>query len=329
MPGKKRMRRIGSLKAELLTKSREAALGAIRIFNDPHVTFKSESFIVLMTIAWTYLLHAYYRDKSIEYRYYKQRRERRVFDRTKNGAYKYWELERCLNDDACPVDENTRLNLRFLIGLRHEIEHQMTLNLDNYLSGRYQACALNYNEYIKKLFDPSMGVDTQITYSIQFLQLSQEQMSGPVPEADIPPRLRAYISVFDGSLNHDQYNSPNYSYRLLFKQKLVNHPGQADRVIEFIKTDSPLAQQIDKEYWVQKLVEKPKFRSTDVVNRVRAKGFKKFRVTPEHSRMWNAEDAKNPSKGFGTSVQGVWYWYENWIDRCIELCENAGTQYKA
>ena len=54
----KRNRRIGSLKNELLTKSGEAALSAIRIFNDPHVSFKSESFIVLMTIAWTYLLHA-------------------------------------------------------------------------------------------------------------------------------------------------------------------------------------------------------------------------------------------------------------------------------
>jgi len=34
-------------------------------------------------------------------------------------------------------------NLRFLIGLRHEIEHQMTMSLDNFLSARYQACALD------------------------------------------------------------------------------------------------------------------------------------------------------------------------------------------
>ncbi len=67
----KRKRSIGSLKSELLVKSREAALSAIQTFNSPQVTFKSETFIVLMIIAWTYMLHAYYRSKGIEYRYYK------------------------------------------------------------------------------------------------------------------------------------------------------------------------------------------------------------------------------------------------------------------
>ncbi len=325
---KKRIRRVGSIKDELLTKSREAALGAIRIFNDPQVTFKSESFIVLMTIAWTYLLHAYYRDISIEYRYHQQRNKRRIFDRTKHGAFKYWELERCLNDDASPVDPVASSNLRFLIGLRHEIEHQMTLDLDNYLSGRYQACALNYNEHIKRLFGERLAIDLQLTYCIQFMHLTSDQFSGPTPSSDIPPRLLSYISVFDGALTHEQYNSPQYSYRLVFKQKLVNRPGQADRVIEFIKPDSELAKTIDREYWVQKQVEKPKFRPKDVCLQVKKAGFNRFRPTPEHSDMWHAEDAKNPDKGYGTSVQGVWYWYENWIDRCIELCGMAGDKYK-
>ncbi len=56
-----RKRTVGSLATELLAKSREAALSAVRVFNDPHVSFKSETFIVLMVIAWTYLLHAHYR----------------------------------------------------------------------------------------------------------------------------------------------------------------------------------------------------------------------------------------------------------------------------
>lgn len=60
----------GSLDLELIAKLREAALCAVRVFNDPHVTFKSETFIVLMMIAWTYLLHAYYRRKRIEYRHF-------------------------------------------------------------------------------------------------------------------------------------------------------------------------------------------------------------------------------------------------------------------
>lgn len=171
---KTRVRSIGSLKNELVSKSREAALSAIRVFNDPMTKFKSESFIVLMNIAWTYLLHAYYRSKQVEYRYFRQGLKKRVFDRTKRGQHKYWELERCLDDGKCPIDKDAANNLRFLIGLRNEIEHQMTRSLDNFLSARYQACALNYNEYLKKLFGKLQGIEDHLTYSIQFLHLADE-----------------------------------------------------------------------------------------------------------------------------------------------------------
>jgi len=311
-----------------VAKSREAALSAIRVFNDPQVSFKSETFIVLMIIAWTYLLHAYCRWKRIEYRYYRQGPKRRTFDRTKHGAYKYWELERCLNEKNSPVDRDVANNLRFLIGLRHEIEHQMTRSLDSYLSGRYQACALNYNDYLKKMFGKRFAIDQQLTYSIQFMELTEEQVAGPKPEATIPERLRAYVADFDGGLTHEEYNSPRYSYRLLFKRKLVNRPGQADRVVEFIDPNSELAKAIDKEYWVKKEVERPKFRAKDVVAAVRNAGFLRFRVSPEHVEMWRSEDAKNPAKGLGVDVQGTWYWYQSWIDRCIELCRVTGDRYR-
>ncbi len=325
---KKRNRTIGSLATELIEKSRESALCAIRIFNDPHVSFKSETYIVLMIIAWSYLLHAYYRKRGVEYRYFEQAGKRKKFHKTKHGAYKYWELERCLNDKACPLEKEVVTNLRFLIGLRHEIEHQMTRSLDHYLSGRYQACAVNYNDYLKKLFGKKYGLDQFLAYSIQFTEISDEQLLGPSPQATIPERLRAYVVEFDNALEHDEYNSPRYSYRLLFKKKLVNRPGQADRVVEFIDPDSELAKTIDKEYWVKKEVERKKFRAKDVVCEVQKAGFAKFRVQREHVDFWHAENAKNPTKGFGVEVAGTWFWYESWVKRCIELCMAAGDKYK-
>lgn len=323
----KRNRTVGSIKSELVVNSRDAALTAIRTFNDPHVSFKSETYVVLMIIAWTYLLHAYYRSKGIEYRYYSQGPKRRTFDRTKHGAYKYWELERCLNDKSSPIDKDTANNLRFLIGLRHEVEHQMTFSLDNWLSGRYQACALNYNYYIKKLFGDQHGLDNLLAFSIQFADLSPKQ-GGKKQDGIIPQNLRKFIGEFDGALDHDEYNNPRFSYRMLFKRKLVNKPGQADKVIEFIDPKSESAKAIDKEFWVKKETERPKYRATDVVEAVNKAGFKKFRVLAEHLRMWQAEDAKNPAKGYGVEVQGIWYWYQSWLDRCIELCNQAGDEYR-
>ncbi len=144
----------------------------------------------------------------------------------------------------------------------------------------------------------------------------------------MPERLRAYIAEFDDALTHEEYNSPRYSYRLLFKRKLVNRPGQADKVVEFIDPKSDLAKTIDKEYWVKKEVERPKFRPKDVVAAVRKAGFGRFRIQPEHLEMWRAEEAKSPARGFGVEIQGAWYWYQSWIDRCIELCEAAGQRYR-
>jgi len=265
---------------------------------------------------------------KIEYRYFKQHGKRRFYDKTKHGAYKYWELERCLNDNRSPVDPDAANNLRFLIGLRHEIEHQMTIGLDDYLSGRYQACIMNYNAHLKKLFGNRESLDKFLSYSLQFLELSEEQISGPKPEAEIPTRIRAYIAEFDGVLTHEEYNSPNYSYRLLFKRKMVNRPGQADRVIEFIDPKSELAKEIDKEYWVKKEVERKKYRPSDIVKSVNEAGFTKFRVNPEHVLMWQSEDAKNPGKGYGAEVAGVWFWYDTWLKKCLELCEAGGSKYK-
>jgi hypothetical protein len=211
----KRRRTIYSKKLELIRCSREAALAAIQIYNNPLITFKTGNFIVLMIIAWTYLLHAYYRANRIEYRYYKMIKKRRAFDKL-NGQYKYWELSRCLKVDACPLDRDTRNNLRFLIGLRNQVEHSRAVELDTYLSGRYQACALNYNHYLKELFGNRYALDEYLTYSIQFAEMSYQQAKVfAESEARIPYSIRSYITQFDEALSDDEINNDRYSYRIL------------------------------------------------------------------------------------------------------------------
>jgi len=91
-----RKRKIHSIKSELIEKSRESMLAAVQIFNNPNIQFKSESFIVLAIISWTYLLHAHFKGIGVEYRYHTQLAKRKRFEKTKYGAYKHWELAKCL-----------------------------------------------------------------------------------------------------------------------------------------------------------------------------------------------------------------------------------------
>lgn len=322
-----RIRRVGSISSELLKKSKEAALAAVQIFNNPNITFKSESYIVLMNIAWTYLLHAYYKKQGIEYRYFKQKGKRKKFDTTKHGAYMHWELERCLNDVNSPLDKDTANNLKFLIGLRHEIEHQMTSRIDDLLSARFQASCLNYNEYIKKLFDDNEGIEKHLAFSLQFSSISTEQKELLEEHTELPANILSFISEFDGQLSNEEYSSPKYAYRILFVAKTANNKGQADKVIEFVKSDSALAEKVNADYVVMKEIEKPKYLPKQVVEFIKNAGYPRFSIH-EHTVLWQSKDAKNSSKGYGAMVAGEkWHWYQRWVDEVLRHCETSGEKY--
>lgn len=51
----------------LLAKSRESALAAVRVYNEPDAGFRTETFVVLMVIAWNSLLQAVLERASVDY----------------------------------------------------------------------------------------------------------------------------------------------------------------------------------------------------------------------------------------------------------------------
>lgn len=327
MPPRRRTRRVFSVAKELLIKSREAALAAVQIFNSPLVTFKSEIFIVLMNISWTYLLHAYYRQQGVVYRYYKEGPNRRSFDKTKSGAYKYWELERCLSDACSPIDKDVANNLRFLIGIRHEIEHQMTSRIDDALSAKFQACCLNYNHYVKQLFGNKYGIDKYLAFSLQFSAIDREQIDGLPSISNVPSNIKAYIEGFEGNLTDIEFSSPKYAYRVIFTPKTANHKGQADQVIEFIKPDSPLASNINTAYAVIKETERPKHLPGRIVENMRDKGYSNFTMY-HHTTLWKQLDGKSRAKGLGVEVLNTWYWYDAWVEIVLKHCKDNEILYK-
>lgn len=322
----KRNRKVGSIKSELIAKARESMLCAVQIFNNPNMLFKSESFVVLAVIAWTYLMHAYYRGLKIDYRYYSKSGKRKSYEKTKNGAYKYWELERCLNNSVCPLDKITKENLKFLIGLRHEIEHQMTTRIDDYLSARFQACCLNFNQYIKQLFGPEMGIDKYLSISLQFSSISEPEVKQLQQYSDLPKNISSYITNFDDSITEEEFSDQRYAYRVLYIPKTVNRKGQADKVIEFVPADSPEAKGLNKEYQLIKEKEKPKFTAGEIVKKMQGKGFTKFRMY-HFVQLWKSMDGKNPTKGFGVMVSKTWYWYQSWVEQVEQHCKQHKDEY--
>jgi hypothetical protein len=269
---------------------------------------------------------SHFREKKIEYRYFEQKNKRKKFDLTKNGAYKYWELERCLDDDKSPINKVAASNLCFLIGLRHEIEHQMTTRIDELLSARFQACCLNYNHHLKTLFPKQKSIEEYLAFSLQFSSISETQREQLIEYKDLPNNIATYIETFDSELSDEDFNDTKFSYRVLFVPKIANRKGQADKVIEFLPADSEIAKGINKEYVIIKEKEKVKYSASNIWKKMKEEGFSKF-GPHQHTLLWKENDAKNPAKGFGAMVVKTWYWYENWLSFVRNHCKEHKEYY--
>ena len=320
-----RKRRFGSLAKELLKKAREAMLTAVQIFNNPQVEFKSELFIVTTIIAWTYLLHAYYRRKGVEYRQFKPGVHRRHFLRTKFGAIRHWSLEDCLACPQCPLEEIVKKNLSFLIGLRHEIEHQMTTRIDDQLSAKFQAAALNFNSCIKKLFGGKYSLDAEQAFSIQFAGFSESAAKELLAQGDLPQHIRSFVVQFENELSQEEYDDPRFSYRVAFIRKTSNTKTAADKVTQFVPADSDTAAAINKVFLRE--TEKTKYRPGTIVKQMKAEGFTYFGMQ-RHIDLWKERDARNPKFQFGTNVEGTWFWYESWLNEVRKHCQENAALYK-
>lgn len=311
-------------KQELVIKSREAMLSAVQIYNNPQITFKAESFITLAVISWTYLFHAYYANKGIEYRYYDQHGKRKHYHKTKYGAFKYWELGECLKNTNSPLDNETTNNLEFLIGIRHEIEHQMTNRIDETISAKLQACSINYNYYIKKLFGDEYGVDTQLGLAIQFSPISPSQEEIMLHNEKLATNIKNFISEFEENLSEEDVRNSKYAYRLLFTPLNANRKGQADQVIEFIKSGTEASENLNKAYTLIKETEKKKYRGKDIVELMHKKGYKWFNIN-KMTDLWKYEIGSRD--GYGVEVtSSLWMWYENWIPVVENYCEKMNSE---
>lgn len=307
---------------ELLIKSREAMLSAVQGYNNPTTTFKSEIFIVTVVIAWTYLLHWHFGKKRIDYLHKKS--DGSVL-KTKHGADKHWELDTCLGNLHCPLDDPTKENLRFLIEIRHEIEHQMTLRIDETISAKLQACCLNYNRAIKALCGDRYGLDGELGFALQFSRIEPEQRNMLLKDMGLPANIVAMQTAFEASLSEATIRDSRYAYRVALVEVAANSRGKADRVIEFVKSDGEQTEDVERVIF--KLTEKPKLKPAQIVKKMQEAGFSEFKEH-HHSNLWKSMNARDPKKGYGVFLkENDWWWYENWLERVQAHCEEHREKY--
>jgi hypothetical protein len=289
---------------QLVQKASEAIKSAVATFNNPTIRWKSEIYIVNSIIAWTYLMHAYYRTKNIDYRYKKGN----DLILTEDGRPKHWELTKCLAVAECPLPNAVRTNLRYLIAVRNEIEHRLSDNVDRYLEPKFQACALNFDYWMCEWFGEACSIANELAFAIQFAEISLRSNREIVGDKGLPDVIRAVNELIEKDMAVEDYNDPRYSYRVFVVPRTINNPAKADEAVVFASQGSAIEMAIRE-------VERPKYTAKQIVEKMKSEGFNEFTLFGKGGFVatWKEMDAKQPSKGLGVSIAGQWFWYDKMV----------------
>jgi hypothetical protein len=309
---------------ELLIKGREAMIAAVHVFNSAGLTFRAELFIVTAIIAWTYLMHAWFRHEGIDYRY---KDVAGAIKRTKEGAECYWELGSCLRHARCPVPRGAVQNLEFLIGLRHEIEHRSTSRIDDAVSAKLQACCINFNDIIKILFGPQYGLERRLPIALQFVTFDADQRTLLKGASRLPEHIETMMDTFYKSLSEEEQADPRFAYRVAFVPKVASRASASDVAVEFVRADSDEAREINRILF--KEIDRRRYTPTQVVQLMNEEGYPRFTVQ-EHTELWRRLKAKEPGAGFGRQgdYKGTWVWHDSWVVRVRAHCQEQGDRYR-
>ena len=115
---------------------------------------------------------------------------------------------------------------------------------------------------------------------------------------------------------------------MMLVRKTTNSKGAADEMVELVQPGSELEGQIQQV--VIKERERPKFKPTEIVARVQAAGFPKFKMR-QHTLLVRELKSRDPKKPFGTYIdqeEKEWRWYDAWQYAVIEHLSSAAVPEK-
>ena len=311
---------------ELLIKAREAMISAVHTFNSAGLTFRAELFIVTAVIAWTYLMHAWFKREGIDYRHTKKANGEKVVVKTPSGAEKYWELAQCLKHPRATIEQGAKDNLNLLLEIRHEIEHRSTSRIDDALSAKLQACCINFNDAIKAMFGAQYALERRLPIALQFVTFSPDQRAILKKAGSLPRHVETIMDSFEQKLTPEQQADPRYAFRVFMVHKTANRSPGADLAVEIVQPGSDVAEKFNM---ALKEVEKKKYLPSAIVKAMDEEGFGRFTMD-SHTKLWKRLGAKDPAKGYGAiAVGNQWCWYDTWLNRVREECQQHPEQYRS
>ena len=276
----------------LLAKSRESALAAVRVYNDPDAGFRTETFIVLMVIAWNSLLQAMLERSSVDY-YERDETGAPVVVGGREKVVGTWGLVQLALGGG--EYRAVRANLDFFLRLRNQISHRYLPALDVAVAGEAQAMLLNLENLLVAQFGEEAALGDRLTVPLQLSGFRKEGSLRSLrkAQAQLPADVTSFLASHRTGVDDDVLTSPEYCLGIFFVPISANRERSADAVVRFVPPDEvtpELEQQLSNIAVVTKRRITPVASAdllipTEVVNLVGAR--LPFRFTMDtHTRCW-------------------------------------------
>lgn len=276
---------------------------AVLVYNNNVLHSRSETFIVLSIIAWTYLLHARLIGEGATPVYLNADLTPVLID----GQEKLWDLSYCIDRPEAGLSAGERANLRYLIAIRNAIEHRSTEDVNDALQAKIQANALNFLKYAKEKFGTKYDFSHDLTFAIQLQALTLKSPNAIKGSALVAKAVAAVNVLLEDSMTPEEFNDPAYAFRVYVVPKVTNNARKADQAVIF----SPIGSDVEVAI---KHVERPKYRMNEVIKML----FDDYGITVsshQFQQAWKKNDLKNPSKGLAIFLGGQWFWYQEGIEK--------------
>lgn len=292
-----------------LNQARDACLAAVDNYNRPGVAFRTRTFTILMTIAWTSLFHAiFYRQRRKPW-YVRSGAGRGIRYEKVDGDPRHWELNECLRQFFRENNPAERENLQFMSAVRNKIEHRHHPELDPVLHGECQALLMNFEALLVSEFGERHALAENLALALQFSAFDPESQQKAIRRltSSAARDLLEFVQNYRAGLPAELLEDPAFAVRVLLQPRIANRASAADLAVEFETYDENRPKEAEEPKKVTALIKEKTtpvasaglLKPSIVVQRVR-KELPAFSMHM-HTQAWRAYGARPPT-GSGNPV---------------------------
>jgi hypothetical protein len=210
---------------ERLIRSREAMILAVHVFNSPSFCFKTELFVVLANIAWTYLLHEYYRQQNVP-----------IIAEDGRSLL----LSQMIARQDCPLSLGIKNNVSAIRAIRDEVEHLLLRRSDMKWIPLFQACCLNFDKTLVQFFGENVSLRKALSFALQFAKLDIDQVL-IIQKFEIPEQIDALDARLRAALSEEQLSDLEYRFKVIYT---LDNASKGSAGIQFVKPGTEEAKEI-------------------------------------------------------------------------------------